>query len=201
VKFADSVAERRINLKLYIKYMVSDRCKSEVKEKLRKLGLHFIIVDLGEIEIMEKISGERLENLRVALLSSGFELIDRTRAIMIERIINVIIQMIHYTDEMIKVNFSDYLSEKLDHDYNYMSKIFSEVRGITIQQFIIIHKVEKIKELLLYNELNLTEISYKLNYSSVAHLSNQFRKITGLSPSEFKHLKNKKRIPIEEIGC
>jgi AraC-like DNA-binding protein len=171
-----------------------------VKEILKKLGLHFVVVDLGEIDIMEDISGEELDNFRSALSDGGFELMDNTRVILIERIINVIIQMVHHTEEMIKINFSDFLSEKLNHDYNYMSKIFSEVKGITIQQFIIIHKVEKIKELLLYGELNLTEISYRLNYSSVSHLSNQFRKVTGLSPSDFKHLKSKKRNSIEEIG-
>jgi AraC-like DNA-binding protein len=171
-----------------------------VKEILKKLGLHFVVVDLGEIDIMENISGNRLENFRIALSDGGFELMDDTKAILIERIINVIIQMVHHTEEMIKINFSEFLSEKLNHDYNYMSKIFSEVKGITIQQFIIVHKVEKIKELLLYGEINLTEISYKLNYSSVSHLSNQFRKVTGLSPSDFKHLKGKKRSSIEDIG-
>jgi len=171
-----------------------------VKEILKKLGLHFVVVDLGEIDIMEDISGNRLENFRIALSDGGFELMDDTKAILIERIINVIIQMVHHTEEMIKINFSEFLSEKLSHDYNYMSKIFSEVKGITIQQFIIVHKIEKIKELLLYGELNLTEISYRLNYSSVSHLSNQFRKVTGLSPSDFKHLKSKKRSSIEDIG-
>ena len=180
--------------------MVSNRCKIAVKEELKKLGLHFIVVDLGEVDIMEEISDDQREQLKIALLNAGFELMDSTRAILIDKIINVIIQMIHYTDDMIKINFSDYLSEKLNHDYNYMSKIFSEVKGITIQQFIIIHKVERIKELLMYDELNLTEISYKLNYSSVSHLSNQFKKITGLSPSHFKQLKDKRRSPIEEIG-
>ena len=180
--------------------MVSNRCKIAVKEELKKLGLHFIMVDLGEIEIMENITHYQREQLKIALLNAGFELMDSTRAILIEKIKNIIIQMVHHNNEMITVNFSDYLCEKLNHDYNYMSKIFSEVKGITIQQFIIIHKVEKIKELLLYDELNLTEISYKLNYSSVAHLSNQFRKITGLSPTQFKHLKDKRRSPIEELG-
>lgn len=180
--------------------MVSNRCKMAVKEILKKLGLHFVVVDLGEIDIMEDISGNKLQNFRLALSDGGFELMDDTKAILIERIINVIIQMVHHTEEMIKINFSDFLSEKLNHDYNYMSKIFSEVKGITIQQFIIVHKIEKIKELLLYGELNLTEISYRLNYSSVSHLSNQFRKVTGLSPSDFKHLKGNKRSSIEEIG-
>ena len=187
-------------MKLYIKYMVSNRCILAVKKILKDSGLHFIIVDLGEIDIMENISGERFENFRIALSDQGFELMDNARAILIEKIITIIIQMVHHTDEMIKINFSEYLTEKLNHDYNYMSKIFSEVKGITIQQFIIVHKVEKIKELLLYGELNLTEISYRLNYSSVSHLSNQFRKVTGLSPSDFKHLKRKRRSSLEDIG-
>ena len=180
--------------------MVSARCIAAVKEELKKLGLHFIVVDLGEIDIMETISDEQREQLKIGLINSGLELMDDKRAVLIEKIIKVIIEMIHHTDEIIKINFSDYLSEKLHHDYTYLSNIFSEVKGITIQQFIIIHKVERIKELLLYDELNLTEISYKLNYSSVAHLSNQFKKITGLSPSHFKQLKDRRRVPIEELG-
>ena len=187
-------------MKLYIKYMVTNQCKMEVKAELKKLGLHFIVVDLGEIEIMEELSADQRLRLKAALLSIGFELMDDKRAILIERIMSVIIEMVHNTTEVSKINFSDYLSEKLDHHYTYLSNIFSEVKGITIQQFIIIHKVERIKELLMYGELNLTEISYSLNYSSVAHLSNQFKKITGLSPSHFKVLKDRKRMPIEEIG-
>jgi AraC-like DNA-binding protein len=187
-------------LKLYIKYMVSNHCKLAVKEELKKLGLHFIVVDLGEIEIMEELSYEKREQLKSGLLDAGFELMDDKRAVLIERIINVIIEMVHHSTDTIKINFSDFLSEKLGLDYTYLSNMFSEVKGITIQQFIIIHKVERIKELLIYDELNLTEISYKLNYSSVAHLSNQFKKVTGLSPSHFKQLKDKRRIPIEEIG-
>lgn len=187
-------------LKLFIKYMVSARCIVAVKEELKKLGLHFIVVDLGEIDIMENISEEQRELLKIGLINVGFELMDDKRAVLIEKIIKVIIEMVHHSDETIKVNFSEYLSEKLKHDYTYLSNIFSEVKGITIQQFIIVHKVERIKELLLYDELNLTEISYKLNYSSVAHLSNQFKKVTGLSPSHFKQLKDRRRIPIEEIG-
>jgi AraC-like DNA-binding protein len=171
-----------------------------VKEELKKLGLHFIFVDLGEIEIMESISEIQRAKLRKGLSDSGLELMDDKKAILIERIKNVIIEMVHYSDEMPKVNYSDYISEKLNHDYNYLSNIFSEVKGITIQQFIINHKIERAKELLLYDEYNLTEISYLLNYSSVAHLSNQFKKITGLTPSHFKKLKEKRRNPIEEIG-
>lgn len=187
-------------MKLFIKYMVSTRCKMVVKEELKKIGLHFIIVDLGEIEIMENISDEKRALLRKGLANSGLELMDDKKAILIEKIKNVIIEMVHYSDEMPKVNYSDYISEKLNHDYTYLSNIFSEVKGMTIQQFIINHKIERAKELLLYDEFNLTEISYKLNYSSVAHLSNQFKKVTGLTPSHFKKLKEKRRNPIEEIG-
>jgi AraC-like DNA-binding protein len=180
--------------------MVSNRCKIAVKEELKKLGLHFMIVDLGEVEIMENLSMEQWEQLKTALLSQGLELMDDKRAILIEKIMNVITEMIHYSDDTIKTNYSDYLSEKLNYDYRYMSNLFSEVKSITIQQFIIIHKIERAKELLLYDELNLTEISYKLNYSSVAHLSNQFKKITGLSPSHFKQMKDHRRNPLEELG-
>jgi AraC-like DNA-binding protein len=180
--------------------MVSTRCKMAVKEELKKLGLHFIFVDLGEVEIMENISAEQQEQLKTALLKSGFELMDDKRAVLIEKIKNAIIEMVHHTDEMIKVNFSNFLSEKLNYDYTYMANLFSEVQGTTIEQFIISHKIERIKELIIYDELNITEIAWKMNYSSVAHLSNQFKKVTGLSPSHFKQLKNKRRSPIEEIG-
>lgn len=194
------ISNNNKKLKLYIKYMVSNHCKLAVKDELKKLGLHFIVVDLGEVEIMEELSSDKREQLKSGLLIAGFELMDDKRAVLIERIINVIIEMVHHTTDIVKINFSDFLSEKLGLDYTYLSNMFSEVKGITIQQFIIIHKVERIKELLMYDELNLTEISYKLNYSSVAHLSNQFKKITGLSPSHFKQLKDKRRIPIEELG-
>jgi len=180
--------------------MVSNRCKMAVKQELKKLGLHFIVVDLGEVEVMEKLSIQQLEQLKSALLDSGLELMDDKRAVLIERIKNAIVEMVHYTDELIKTNFSTYLSKKLDHDYTYLANLFSEVQGTTIEQFIISHKVERIKELIIYGELNITEIAAKMNYSSVAHLSNQFKKVTGLSPSHFKQLKDKRRNPIEEIG-
>ena len=180
--------------------MVSARCKMSVKEELKKLGLHFIVVDLGEVEIMETMSIPQREQLKAALLLSGLELMDDKRAVLIEKIKNVIIQMVHHSEEVIKMNFSDFLSEKLNHDYTYMANLFSEVQGTTIEQFIISHKIERIKELIIYGELNITEIAWKMNYSSVAHLSNQFKKVTGLSPSHFKQLKDKRRSPIEDIG-
>lgn len=187
-------------MKLYIKYMVSNRCKMVVKEELKKLGLHFIVVDLGEVEIMENISAEQREQVKTALFDSGLELMDDKRAVLIEKIKNAIVELVHHTDGLIKMNISDYLSEKLNHDYTYLANLFSEVQGTTIEKFIISHKIERIKELIIYDELNITEIAWKMNYSSVAHLSNQFKKVTGLSPSHFKQLKTKRRSPIEEIG-
>jgi AraC-like DNA-binding protein len=180
--------------------MVSLRCQLAVKEVLKTLGLHFIVVDLGQIEIMEELSSEQETGLKVALLEIGLELMEDKKAVLIEKITNLITEMIHHSDEVPKVNYSDYISEKLDYDYTYLSNIFSEVKGITIQQFIIIHKVERIKELIIYDELSISEIAWKMNYSSVAHLSNQFKRHTGLTPSHFKQLKNKRRSPIEDIG-
>jgi AraC-like DNA-binding protein len=180
--------------------MVSTRCKMLVKEELKKLNLHFIVVELGEIEIMETITIEQRDLLNNALKQSGLELMDDKKAVLIEKVKNIIIEMVHYSDELPSINYSDYISSKVGLDYTYISNIFTEVKGLTIQQFIINHKVERIKELIIYDELNITEIAWKMNYSSVAHLSNQFKKITGLSPSHFKLLKDKRRTPIEEIG-
>ena len=179
--------------------MVSNRCKTAVKDELKKLGLHFIIVDLGVVEIMESLTSEKRELLKKGLLASGLELMDDKRAILIEKIKNIIIDRVHYSEENIKINFSDYLSEKLDHNYTYLANLFSEVQGTTIEHFIISHKIERIKELIIYGEFNITEIAWKMNYSSVAHLSTQFKKITGLSPTHFKQLKDKRRSPIEDI--
>jgi AraC-like DNA-binding protein len=187
-------------MKLYVKYMVSNRCMMAVKEELKKLGLHFILVELGEVEVMENISTEQREELKRGLLTSGLELMDDKRAVLIERIKNTIVEMVHRSDEVIKINFSDYLSEKLNHDYTYLANLFSEVQGTTIEHFIISHKVERIKELIIYDELNITEIAWKMNYSSVAHLSNQFKKMTGFTPAYFRKLKDKRRSPIEDIG-
>ena len=160
--------------------MVSNLCKLMVKQELKKMHLHFIVVDLGEIEIMETLTDIQRYELQQHLAELGLELMDDKRSILIERIKGVIVEMVHLADEMPNITFSNYLSQKLNHDYTYMANLFSAVQGTTIEQFIIQHKVERIKELIMYGELNLTEISYKLNYSSVAHLSNQFKKVTGL---------------------
>ncbi len=172
--------------------MVCIRCKMVVKSELEKLGLHHTRVELGETEIMEDISAEQLHLLNLALQKTGLELIDDNKSILVEKIKTIIIEMVHYTDEQIKINLSDYLSEKLHHNYTYLSNLFSEVKGTTIEKYYLHHKIEKVKELLVYEELTLTEIAYKLHYSSVAHLSNQFKKLTGLTPSHFKNLKHYK---------
>ncbi|MDD4972132.1 MAG: helix-turn-helix transcriptional regulator [Paludibacter sp.] len=187
-------------MKIYIKYMVSNRCKIAVKEVFKSLELHLNKLELGEAEVLEPISEDQLLQLKNSLLNKGFELMDNKRAVLIERIKNTVIEMIHHSDKTIKVNFSDYLSESLNHNYTYLANTFSEVQGMTIEQFIISHKIERIKELILYDELNITQIAYTMNYSSVAHLSGQFKKYTGLTPSYFKKLKLKRLEPIEEIG-
>jgi len=187
-------------VKLSIKYMVSARCKLLVKAELKKLGLHYIFVDLGAVEVMEDLTAAQRVQFGEALQRSGLELMDDKKAMLIEKIKNVIVEMVHYTDELPRVNFSDYLSKKLNYDYTYLANLFSEVQGTTIEKFSITHKIERVKELIMYDELSITEIAWKMNYSSVAHLSNQFKKETGLSPSHFKMLKTQRRIPIEEIG-
>jgi AraC-like DNA-binding protein len=163
-----------------------------VIDELNKVGVQYTAVDLGMVETFQDLSEPQRSLLRENLLKSGLELLDDKKSILIERIKNLIVEMVHYSDQLPDLNYSEYISNKLEYDYTYLSNIFSEVKGTTIQQFIIIHKIERVKELLLYDELNLTEIAYKLHYSSVAHLSNQFKKVTGLSPSFFKKLKQKR---------
>jgi AraC-like DNA-binding protein len=178
-------------MKLYIKHMVSNRCKMAVNEMFKKLGLHVLKVELGEVDVTDFIPEDHLVLIRNELLEIGFELLENKQAILIEKIKIAVIEMIHHSDDMIKVNFSDYLREKLNNDYSYLSNIFSEEQGITIEHFIILHKIERIKELIIYDELNISEIAHKMNYSSVAHLSGQFKKVTGMTPSSFKKLKLK----------
>lgn len=189
----------KCSMKLYIKYMVSLRCKMVVKDAFKKLGIRYVSVNLGEINIEDDITDKQREKLKVILLKSGLELMDDKKAILIERIKNVVVEMVHYADELPKTNFSDFLSQELKYDYTYLSNIFSETQGVTIEHFIILHKIEKVKELIIYNELNLTEIAWKLRYSSAAHLSSQFKKITGLTPSYFRSLKKKKLILLEDL--
>ena len=179
--------------------MVCIRCKMVVKDELEKLGLFYKTVELGEVEIMDNMSTEQHDQLKIALLRSGLELMDDKKSVLIQKIKNVIVELVHYSDEPLVVNFSVFLEEKLNHDYTYLANLFSEVQGITIERFIITHKIERVKELLVYNELNLTEIAYLMHYSSVAHLSTQFKKVTGLTPSHFKQLKEKRRSMLDDV--
>ena len=179
--------------------MVSARCKAVVKNELIKLGIHYSEVDLGEVDIPDKISDWQKGQLKAALLRSGFELLDDKKSVLIQQIKNIIITLVHHSEEPLVTKLSEHLSQKLNRDYTYLANLFSEVQGITIEKFFISHKIERVKELLVYDELTLTEIAYKLHYSSVSHLSTQFKKVTGLTPSHFKGLRNKKRIMLEDL--
>ncbi|MCF8371547.1 MAG: AraC family transcriptional regulator [Bacteroidales bacterium] len=170
-----------------------------VKAELEKLGLRYCNVKIGEAEIIDTILPEQLTELDIALKKSGLLLMDDKKSILVEKIKNAIIELVHYTEDQIKVNLSDYLSENLNYDYTYLANLFSEVKGTTIEKFYLAHKIEKVKELIVYDELNLSEIAYKLHYSSVAHLSNQFKKFTGLTPTHFKNLKNKRRDSLDDV--
>ncbi|MBN2862698.1 MAG: helix-turn-helix transcriptional regulator [Bacteroidales bacterium] len=171
--------------------MVCVRCKMVVKAELENLGLSYRSIELGEADLEEEITPDNLQRLAAALKETGLELMEDKKNILVERIKTSIIELVHFTDDQIKVNLSDYLSDKLKHNYTYLANLFSEVKGTTIEKYYLTHKIEKVKELLAYGELNLTEIAWKLHYSSVAHLSNQFRKMTGLTPTQFKNLKGR----------
>jgi len=179
--------------------MVCIRCQMVVKAEFEKLGLLHVDVEIGEVNTIEDIPKEKLELLDISLRKSGLQLMEDKKSILVEKIKSAVIELVHYTDDQIKTNLSDYLSEKLDYDYTYLANLFSEVKGFTIEKFYLTHKIEKAKELIVYDELTLSEIAYKLHYSSVAHLSNQFKKITGLTPSHFKELKNKRRNTLEDV--
>jgi AraC-like DNA-binding protein len=170
-----------------------------VKDELKKLGLHYIIVDLGRVEIMEELNKDQTIQLQDNLLYWGLELMDDKKSILIEKIIDLVIQMVHYSDELPLLKYSNYISEKLDHDYTYLANIFAEVKGMSIQQFIINHKIERVKELVLYDDLSISEIAFKLNYSSVAHLSHQFRKVTGMTITSFRHMNQKQLVELEYV--
>ena len=179
--------------------MVSNRCKMAVSFELEKLGVNCKSIELGRVETKQFISAEQIQNIKIALLNSGLELLVNRKTILIEKIKNVIEEMVHYSDSRLKSNFSNYLSSKLNLDYNYLASIFSEVQGITIEHFVIYHKIQRVKELIANNELNLTEISWKMHYSSVAHLSAQFKKVAGFTPSHFKQLNHQRHIALENV--
>lgn len=179
--------------------MVCIRCKILVRDELTRLGLHYTTVELGEAELLENLSAEQYDEIKSVLLRSGLEGMDDKKSVLIQKIKTLIIDLVHYSEEPLTINLSLYLSQKLQYDYTYLANLFSEVQGTTIEKFFISHKIERVKELLVYNEYSLTEIAYKMHYSSVAHLSNQFKKVTGLTPSYFKNLKNKRRSALEDL--
>jgi AraC-like DNA-binding protein len=186
-------------LKLFIKNMVCLRCKMVVEKELTKLGLHYVTVELGEVEILENVSAEQHDQLKATLLKSGLELMDDKKSVLIQQIKTTIIELVHHSKEPLPIKFSEFLSQKLNYDYTYLANLFSEVQGTTIEKFFITHKIERVKELLIYDELNLTEIAYLMHYSSVSHLSAQFKKVTGLTPTYFKQLKDKRRSLLEDV--
>ena len=179
--------------------MVSLRCKMVVKAAAEELKIPYTTIELGFIEVNEKLSESVLEAFKKKLIIAGLEVLDDKKSILIEKIKNVVIEMVHYADEFPKVNFSNYLSEKLGYDYTYLSNLFTEVKGTTIQEYIIMHKIEKAKELIMYNEMSIADIAYTLNYSSAAHFSTQFKKVTGLTPSFFKKLKKQRESDLEDL--
>lgn len=185
--------------KIFIKNMVCNRCIMVVENELDKLGLPVGQVTLGEVTFNKEITGQEKNRIQDQLHPLGFELIDDKKSQTIEKVKNLIIEQVHYHDNRAKTNLSDYLSDKLNQDYHYISSLFSEIEGTTIERYYIAQKIEKVKELLVYDELSLSEIAFRLNYSSVAYLSNQFKKVTGLSPTHFKKVAEKKRKPLDEV--
>lgn len=186
-------------MKLIIRYMVCNRCIMAVREVMENLGLRPVRIELGEVELPVAVTPAQLEQIRRGLHQTGLELIDDKHAMLVEQIKSIIVTLIHHTDEPLRTNFSDYLSEKLNYNYTYLSNLFSDIVGTTIEQFILLHKIERVKELILYGDLNITEIADRMHYSSVAHLSRQFKQITGLTPSHFRSLKDKRRKSLDDI--
>jgi YesN/AraC family two-component response regulator len=186
-------------MKLYIQNMVSLRCKLLVKSELEKLNIRYNYVNLGEVGLLRPISPTKREKLKEVLHKSGLEVMDDAKTILIEKIINIIVEMVHYADEQPKEKFSVFLERKMGQNYHKLSELFTKTKGVTIEQFIKIHKIERVKELIIYDELNLTEISYLMHYSSVAHLSTQFKQVTGITPTIFKNQSKKERINLEDL--
>ncbi len=186
-------------MKLYIKNMVSKNCIQVVKNILNEMGINYSFIKLGHASIKDEITPDQRNLLEAALLKAGLKLMDDKKSMLTEQIKNVVIEMIHYSDELPKSNFSDFISQKLDYNYTYLSNTFSEVKGTTVEHYIIAHKIEKVKELLIYSELTLSEIAWKLRYSSVGHLSGQFKKVTGFTSSYYKKMKQKSMFSLQNI--
>jgi AraC-like DNA-binding protein len=193
------ILKKSKTMKLYIKNMVCNRCIMVVKSEFEKAGHKPISVELGEVVIGNELNESEKQQLQFSLQNLGFDIIDDRKSQLIERIKNLIVELVHQNHEQPKTNLSDYLGYRLHHDYHYLSNLFSEVEGTTIEKYFIAQKIEKVKELLVYDELSLSEIAYKLNYSSVAYLSSQFKRVTGLTPSHFKNIRSIKRKPLDEV--
>lgn len=184
---------------LYIKNMVCNRCIMVVEDQMKSLGIEIKDIKLGEVSTLRELSLEKKAALQERLESLGFELLDDKKSRVIEQIKTIIIDLVHYQNSEIKTNLSEVLSKELNHDYNYLSNLFSEVEATTIEKYFIAQRIERVKELLVYDELTLSEIAIALNYSSVSYLSNQFKKVTGLTPSKFKQIKQDKRRPLDQV--
>lgn len=187
-------------MKYFVKHMISNPCKMFVKQELTKLGINYNSVELGEVDVSEKLSYNQKELLKNSLKSYGLEVVDDRRTVLVEKIKAIIVDLVYYSDESANIKISYILSEKLQLNYNYLAKVFTEELGVTVEKYIILQKIEHIKELMMYGELNMTQIADKLNYSSVAHLSLQFKKVTGYSPSMYRQLTGNRRLSIEEIA-
>lgn len=186
-------------MKLHIKNMVCNRCIMVVQTELEKMGYQPVQIILGEVTLNRQLTDEEKHQVDVTLQNYGFALIDDKKSQLIEKIKNLIIELVHQQNSLLKINMSDWLSSRLNHDYTYMTNLFTEVEGTTIEKYYIAQKIEKVKELLVYDELTLSEIAFQLNYSSVAHLSSQFKKVTGLTPSYFKKIGENKRKPLDQV--
>lgn len=187
-------------MKYFVKHMISNPCKMFVKQELTKLGIRYNSVELGEVDIAEKLSYNQKELLKNSLKTYGLEVVDDRRTVLVEKIKAIIVDLVYYSNESANMKLSYILSEKLQLNYNYLAKVFTEELGVTVEKYIILQKIERIKELMMYGELNMTQIANKLNYSSVAHLSLQFKKVTGYSPSVFRQLTGNRRLSIDEIA-
>lgn len=187
-------------MKLAIKNMVCNRCIMVVENELTKMGLHIKHISLGQVEIEETLNKDQTDQLASNFSALGFELIDDRRMVLIEQVKHLVLDLVRKQHNNTNMNLSEIISKQVYHDYNYISNLFSEVEGLTIEKYFIGQKIEYVKELLVYDELTLSEIAYQLNYSSVAYLSNQFKKVTGLTPSHFKHIKENKRKPLDKIN-
>jgi YesN/AraC family two-component response regulator len=186
-------------MRLYIQNMVCLCCKMTVATVLKKMDINYTNLELGEVHLTASLNKKERKQLQKTLHEYGLEIMDDKEAILVEKIVTIIVTMIHETKDMPKFNFSVFLTNQLNQDYHTLSALFSKTKGVTIEHFIILHKIERVKELIMYDELSLTEISFKMHYSSVAHLSSQFKKVTGLTPTFFKKIKNKKRKPLDEV--